>query len=503
MNTTAMLNEDHEFASLVQALVDHTSSVIYVKDVDFRYLLINRQFETLFHVKRADAVGKTDFDLFATELASGFRTNDKRVLETGEALQFEEIAPQDDGLHCYLSLKFPLRDAQGKIYAMAGISTDITDRIHAQQRIASLQYHQDLILGSVDNGICSLDAAGRVVFLNRAAEQILQWTSNDLRGKCHSHFVMHPTDPAREIGELNPVLAVLNGKAAVHYKGATFRRRDGSIVPVEFTVAPIQMKDTTAGVVVAFRDTTERLKHVRIEQEVQTAHQIQLSLNPKQVPEIDGFEFAASSISCSKACGDYYDFIRCGKNCLGIAVGDVSGHGLAAALEMVETRAILRATMLRETDPVQCLSGLNELLTDDLPDEMFVTLFLSTLNISERTLTYASAGHDALFLSAAGEFRRLESTGAVLGFNHASKYERGQTIRLKSGDLLLIATDGISESVSPDRALFGRDRIVELMRRHQARSASEILNAIQSAAQAFRGNYPQRDDMTAVIMKVV
>lgn len=384
MRHSALLPIDHEFSSLVQDILDHTPSVIYVKDTEFRYLLINRQFETLFHVSRQTIIGKTDFDLFAPDLAAAFRANDVRVLQSGESLQFEEKAPQDDGLHNYFSTKFPLRDSTGTIYAIAGISTDTTDRLRAQQEIDSLHRRQHLI-----------------------------------------------------------------------------------------------------------------------HQDLQTAHRIQTSMIPKHVPKLPGFDFAAISVPCSKACGDYFDFIACGENRLGIAVGDVSGHGLGAALEMVETRAILRTMMLSETDPVQCLARLNAILMDDLPDDMFVSLFLGILSIDDQRLTYAAAGHEAILFTAEGQLQRLESTGAVLGLDPRAVFSRGNSRVLNTGDILLIATDGITETMSPSHELFGRTRIADLLSQYRTQSAATLIAVLQGAVEEFRLGAPQRDDMTAVVLKVL
>ena len=505
MNNAAMLSGDHEFTSLIQALVDHTSSVIYVKDVDFRYLLINRQFENLFHVSRNEIVGKNDFDIFSTKLAEGFRANDHRVLESGKPLNCEEVAAHDDGLHRYLSLKFPLRNAQNVIYAVAGISTDITDRLRAENEIASLQNRHQLILNSVADGICGLDEIGKIVFLNPAAEQILQWKSEQLEGVNFSQIIVNRRLVPRngDVAPLDHLSQVINGKTVVREQNAVFRRKDGSFIPVDFTMASIDFEQSPIRIVVAFRDTTERLRHLAIEQEVLTARRIQISLTPKRLPMIPGFDFAAISIPCSKACGDYYDFIPWGRNRFGIVVGDVSGHGLGAALEMVETRAVLRATMLNETDPVECLTRLNALLTDDLPEDMFVTLFLGALNVQDRTFSFSSAGHDANLLSADGSCRRLQSTGTVLGWNRTASYTCEGPIELKSGDLLLVATDGIIETLSEDRQLFGRNRLIELLQRYRAYPAHEILDAIRTSLDSFRGPEPQRDDVTAVVVRVL
>lgn len=504
MKHVAMLHGVHNFNSLTQltqALFDHTTTVIYAKDADFRYLLINRQFEHLFHVRRDEIIGKTDFDIFPADVARLFRENDRRVLESGEKLQCEEVATHDDGLHRYLSMKFPLQNEFGSVYAVAGISTDITEQLRDRHQIVSLQNRQQRILESVGDGICGLDADGRVMFLNPAAERMLKWTTDQIFGKCHSEIVTVRTSEAiaSDFSPLEQVSLVLNGQSTIRVQSALFRRHDGSIIPVEFTATAIHAGEVRA--ILAFRDTTRELLHSEIEQEMQTARRIQQSLNSKAAPSVPNFDFAGASIPCSKACGDYYDFIPWGNDRIGVVVGDVSGHGLGAALEMVETRAILRATMLSETDPVDCLSRLNVLLSEDLPDEMFVTLFLASLNTRDRTLQYASAGHDGMIIRANGEVQRLESTGTALGWNHSAQFSRGQTIVLEPGDIALLATDGMIETLSPAKVLFGRNRIIDVIRRNQARSAKDILDELCSAVHAFRGEKPQRDDVTAVVIK--
>jgi PAS domain S-box-containing protein len=126
-----------ESQQLLQAIVDNSLPVIYVKDLAGRYVLVNRRFEDIFHLSREDIVGRTDHDLFSREAADAFRTMDQRVAEAGHAITEEETAPQHDGPHAYLSVKAPLRDGTGRTYAVFGISTDITERKHAEERLRS------------------------------------------------------------------------------------------------------------------------------------------------------------------------------------------------------------------------------------------------------------------------------------------------------------------------------------------------------------------------------
>ncbi|WP_437944845.1 AAA family ATPase [Sorangium sp. So ce296] len=117
---------------LLQSIVDNSTAIIYLKDVEGRYLMVNRRYAELFHVGEQAIVGRTDYDVFPRERADAFRALDQEVLATGTALQAEEVAPQDDGLHTYLALKYPLCNAAGQPYALCGISTDITERKQAE-----------------------------------------------------------------------------------------------------------------------------------------------------------------------------------------------------------------------------------------------------------------------------------------------------------------------------------------------------------------------------------
>lgn len=113
---------------LLQSVLDYSEAVIYIKDLDYRYITINKTFEKLFHLEREDAQGKTDFDYFPKEIAQKFRDVDQQVFTKKAPISIEEIVPLSDGIHTYISEKFPLFDENGKLYALCGISTDITER---------------------------------------------------------------------------------------------------------------------------------------------------------------------------------------------------------------------------------------------------------------------------------------------------------------------------------------------------------------------------------------
>jgi PAS domain S-box-containing protein len=120
------------------ALIDNTSAVIYMRDLDGRYMVVNREYERLFHMHREAIIGLTDHDLFPAEIADEFRANDLQAALSGGPVQVEEVAPHEDGPRTYVTVKFPLFDSAGQAYAVAGISTDITDRKRAEEQVRQL-----------------------------------------------------------------------------------------------------------------------------------------------------------------------------------------------------------------------------------------------------------------------------------------------------------------------------------------------------------------------------
>ena len=131
--TVATVGDEH-----LMALIDHTSAVIYMRDVDGRYLLVNREYERLFRLRREDIVGLTDHDLFPEPIADAFRANDREAFARGVPVQMEEVAPGEDGMRTYVTVKFPLTGDDGRAYAVCGISTDITERKRAEEEVRRL-----------------------------------------------------------------------------------------------------------------------------------------------------------------------------------------------------------------------------------------------------------------------------------------------------------------------------------------------------------------------------
>ncbi len=250
----------------------------------------------------------------------------------------------------------------------------------------------------------------------------------------------------------------------------------------------------------------EAILRAHLESELETARKIQEKLLPHKMPQLPGFEIAGTSIPSKQVGGDYFDFLDLGKDRLGIAIADVSGKGIPAALLMANLQASLHAQTLETEKVAEVAIRINNLLVKSTDINMFVTFFYGLMDRNKSTFTSTNAGHNPpILLRVDQTMERLEDGGLVLGFLPDQKYEQ-QTTTLQPGDVLVLYTDGITEARTPDEEavgekLFGEDRLVRVIEENAFLSAREIQSAILQAVSAHTKNTPQGDDITLVIIK--
>jgi PAS domain S-box-containing protein len=180
----------HESREQIQAILDNTTAVIYLKDMEGRFVLINRQFEKLFNITREEIVGKTDYELWPKEMADAFRKNDLEVLKARAPLEIEEIAPHSDGIHTYISIKFPLFDSYGILYGVCGISTDITGRKMAEKTIKEQSDILDSLFKDTITPLVLLDRDFNFIRVNEAYAKVCAKDIAEFYG--HNHFEYYP-----------------------------------------------------------------------------------------------------------------------------------------------------------------------------------------------------------------------------------------------------------------------------------------------------------------------
>ena len=247
----------------LRAITNSAAAVIYMKDIDGKYLLVNKLYETLFHVDSEKIKGLTDHDIFPKEAADAFRVNDLEVIRLNTPLEMEEHVPHDDGIHVYISKKFSLRDKEGRPYAVCGISTDITERKLAEDEIRVAHTRLQSIIDTAQDAVVQMDAEGIITGWNKQAEKAFGWVREETLGRALHETIIPPQYREAHIQRMKHFLttgveSIINSRIEIFAL-----HRDGHEFPVELSMAPIKMGDAYE-FSIFIHDVTER-KHAETE----------------------------------------------------------------------------------------------------------------------------------------------------------------------------------------------------------------------------------------------
>lgn len=235
------------------------------------------------------------------------------------------------------------------------------------------------------------------------------------------------------------------------------------------------------------------------------AEEVQQSLLPKSPPRLPGGEVVGTSRYCDETGGDYYDFFPLPGDRLGIVVADASDHGVGSALHVAAARAFLLSSADAYAGAAQLVSRVNRFLTRDHRETgRFITLFFLEIHPQQRTLKWVRAGHEPAFLyePRADRMTELAGEGMALGVVDTYDFTVYKRNGWERGSLVLIGTDGIRETRNRQGTLFGWDRIGELLRAHGRKPATVVQERIMAALDDFRGDQPQEDDVTLVVVRL-
>ena len=245
---------------------------------------------------------------------------------------------------------------------------------------------------------------------------------------------------------------------------------------------------------------------IRIDNDLDAARRIQMSLLPKDVPRLEGIEVAAFNYPALEIGGDYYDFIMLDDHHLGVVIADVSGKGIGGAIMMSVCRSVLRAHAPRHPSPSEALKLVNQVLSEDVSEDMFISVLYMVLNLATRELVVARAGHERPVLSAAdGSLTIIDSPGMAIGIADRETFERTLSdgrVQLKPGDVIVAYTDGITEAMNARGEEWGMDSFLDAIRVASRDGAGSVLNNVRQRLERFVGAHPQYDDMTLVALHV-
>ena len=248
----------------------------------------------------------------------------------------------------------------------------------------------------------------------------------------------------------------------------------------------------------------EAIEGARIAEQIRLAGVIQRRMIPEKAPQIPSLDIAATYIPCFDVGGDLYDFIQIGQDRIAVAIADVIGKGIPAAIMMSMFRGAVWAyaeTGCGSEAIHEIINKLNKTACADCRDGEFVSLFYAIINVEDKTLTYCNCGHEPTTLIREEAITNLEKGGLVLGVKRDAQYEI-ETINLKVGDCLLFYTDGLIDAANFDGQLWGRERMLNAAKKFSTASAEQMVKNILADRRRFVGLARQTDDTSIIVAKV-
>jgi sigma-B regulation protein RsbU (phosphoserine phosphatase) len=245
----------------------------------------------------------------------------------------------------------------------------------------------------------------------------------------------------------------------------------------------------------------QMIEKKRLEGQLEVARQVQLELLPASDPELEGFDISAYNFPTEEVSGDYYDWVRIYDDQIGLVIADVAGKGIPAALLMVFLRASLRAATHVGYATHISMAKVNYLLWESIERNQFITAFYGILDAANRTLSYSNAGHNPpLLIGADGQSSFIERGEQPLGMFRETRYHEYYHT-FKPGEILVLYTDGVTESLSPAGEEFGRDRLVVAARNGAGLSARELIASMQRSVMDWTDGVGSNDDATFFVIK--
>jgi sigma-B regulation protein RsbU (phosphoserine phosphatase) len=262
---------------------------------------------------------------------------------------------------------------------------------------------------------------------------------------------------------------------------------------------------TRREIVYSYEDLAPHVRRIiereRVKAEIDAANRIQAALLPMESPDVAGASVSSHYRAATEIGGDYFDFLHQPNGEIGIAFGDVSGHGLTSGIVMAMAKSALLVQVDHDSSPRVVLDVLNEIVIRTAPKRILMTFFFGLLDPQSQTLRFSSAGHldPYVYRASTGRLEALSSWGFPLGVRRREAF-REHTVAFAAGDRLILYSDGLIEAIDDDGEPFGFDRFEKTILAHGERNAEEIKKGLLNAVKKFTRNRPPEDDQTLVVV---
>jgi sigma-B regulation protein RsbU (phosphoserine phosphatase) len=506
---------------LFTTVLDHMPAPVYLRDLEGRFKLINREYGKVWGVTKDGVRGKTPHEVFPKQQADEFMVLDRAVLKERRVQQTEETYSLADGKHFLAVTKFPIFDLSGEVVGVGGIDVDITVSKRAEEALAAKEAQLSLALKYMPGGIKVVDEELKYVLINRQYSELYEFPDDLLKVGASMRDELRYQAERGDLGSGNKE-DLVEGIVARYQEAQTtgehksFERQIHSGRTLQVTIAPTP----TGGAVTIASDITKRkqaeealeeayevIKHQkeRMEGELNVAHEIQMSMLPLTFPPFpQRHELAvfATLEPAREVGGDFYDFFFIDEGRFCFCVGDVSGKGVPAALFMAVTKTLVKSRAANDFSPASILTHVNDELGRENDSCMFVTLFMGILDVRTGALAYTNAGHNPPYLLPRdGTAVRLDRChGPVIGAMEGMVYQEDK-ITVSPGDLLFLYTDGVTEAMDVKQQLYSEERLAALLSSRDFESVEEIVDVTVANVWGFQGEGEQADDVTVLAVQ--
>jgi sigma-B regulation protein RsbU (phosphoserine phosphatase) len=390
-----------------------------------------------------------------------------------------------------------VRDAGGNKTHNQGIVVDITARRLAEEELRKSEEKFRRIVETAGEGFILMDQNLVIIDVNEAYCRMLGYPAEEILGKTPLDFA---SDEFRQFMATNRDNILAREYRVIEGESIS---KDGRKVPV--LIHGNTLRDDRGDIIGNMAFITDMTEHKKA---LALAAEVQKSLLPQAEPQVQGLDIAGRNISCDEIGGDYFDFLwrrEYPDAYFSVIVGDITGHGVDAALLMTAARAFLRMRASQSGSISQIVTEMNRHLSQDVLDTgRFMTLFYLTLDPQADQIGWVRAGHDPAIIydPARDTFEELKGNGIALGVDEDFTYPENHRAGLSEGLVIAVGTDGIWETCNHDGEMFGKERFREIIRRNAHAGARVILNAVYDELHQFAKGLKAEDDITLVIIKV-